>query len=95
MLNLLKSIVLMVALLWLFVWSIKGLLKNIHEFIESRKLMWKLMFDKNNQMVIKDSFIKTKKELKRIDEFRKVRKEQKEHRNMWNKALKERDKNKK
>lgn len=95
MLGLLKSIVLMVVLLGLFVWSIKGLVQNISEFIESRKIMWKMMFNKDNKTNFKNNLIKIKSDSIKCHEVYKVRKEQKEHRDMWNKALEERDKNKK
>lgn len=89
------SIILPVALLVLLVWSIKGLVQNIREFIESRKIMWKMMFNKDNKTNFKNNLIKIKSDSIKCHEVYKLRKEQKKHRNMWNKALEERDKNKK
>lgn len=97
MLNTIKEIGSVVLLIFVsiafIVLLIRYIIKEIKDFLDFHIAMWKGILNKDNQIAIKNSFIKTKKGLKRIKELRKVRKEQKKHRDMFNKALEERNKN--
>ncbi len=90
MLSIFEAIIEIVIIILIIGLSIYYLIKEIKDILKFHIYTWHMIFDKDNGLSkdinkIKTDFIKMRK-------FFKIRKEQKKHREMWNKTLEKRSK---
>ena len=88
--NIIKEIVIICLLLILVIWAIKCCIKEVVDMFKAQKYLFKAVLD--NQAQAKEVFIVFKNNVKGLRKIKKFRNKQKEHRDMWNNALENKNK---
>lgn len=87
MLSLLEVVIEIIIMIIILLVAMHFLVKKIKEMLEFHIYTWNQIFDKNNHENIKRKFNLMKTNVRKFKQISKIRKEQKKHRDMWNKEL--------